>query len=279
MKIAFTSDNHLQICPDSQEKLEGMIEDIRSFSPGVLCVLGDMGEGTKGIGGPSLLYETLLGSIDDTLYVLGNHDLYRSNSTRETPDISLTKNSDALFHHGIPLEPFWEDTDTVFEKGGIAFVGTIGFCDFNCPGLMPRAFYMQKRNYRTIDPRHIKLDDWTTWTDKLNSAFYKRLEKAVSLGTNGVVISTHYPCFQTHSKIDTSDSVWPYFFNYQLGQAILEAANKYPETKFWCLAGHSHEFCAGKWGMEAENLYAYGLVTSYHEQDWVGFDTEDELIS
>jgi hypothetical protein len=275
MKIAFTGDNHVQIhgAPGDLTRMHA-----RASQAQVLICGGDMGEGTRPYwGGETDDYATLLGTHPDTMYVLGNHDLF--NAYRLTPDKALVKNQELYPQSAACLEPTWEDVETVLLRDDHAFVGSIGFPDFLHPDLpSSRDRYADIINCKTIDPRWIGLTDWNMYTDRLNVAFNIRLDKALDYtGIRHVVLTLHYPCLPAHSLSGPQDSVWPYFYNWQVGRAILERAKAHPDTTFWVLAGHSHEYCTGIWGMEAQNVYAYGLKTDYKTQDVHVFDTSDDI--
>jgi len=276
MKIAFTGDNHVQFIDDGGIVLKAMLSRCLEDKPDVFCVLGDMGEGMKSIGGQDHRYDILLGTITPTLFVMGNHDLYRNSSKKATPDMALQGNATFLFNKGILMEKSWTDEETIFHRDDCVFVGTLGFCDFLYPGLKDRGWYSDVANCRTIDTDYINLAHWNYWTDRLNNAFYRRLDKAVATDPSHVIVFSHYPHFPTHSQADPSDPVWPYFYNHMLGQNILKVAKDHPEITFWSLAAHSHEYCRGEWGMEAENLYTYGLKTDYYSEDYVCFDTNED---
>jgi hypothetical protein len=274
MKIAFTGDNHVQINGDPPQ-LAAMHD--KAAQARVFIVGGDMGEGMRhDIGGPCADYTTLLATHPDTMYVMGNHDLYNRNKL--LPDEALKTHQALLYPDtALSLEPTWEDTETVTIRDDHAFIGTIGFPDFCHPDLPhPRAYYAHKHNCQTIDPRWIDLREWCDYTDRANVAFGIRLDKAIRWADN-IVMGIHYPCLPRHSSGTPGDSVWPYFYNWQLGQLILQKARRWTDKTFWVLAAHSHEYCQGTWGMEAENVYAYGLDTDYHKQDVLVFDTQDDI--
>ena len=281
MKIAVTSDNHTnQMSPHAQANFNAMIQNtIEPFNEiDVFCVAGDLGEGTLMPPNQDFM-ERLLGSHPKTLFVMGNHDLFSKASKKLTPDLAMEKNL-KLLKHGTPLEVSWKDDSTVVDIGDCSFIGTIGFPDFKHPMLpMPRKCYENDCNHRTIDSTYISLKKWCDWTDSLNTAFKKRLDKAVAGNQKNVIIISHYPCFLSHSRGDHTDPVWPYFYNHQLGVMILEAAQANPTKKFWSIAGHSHEYCLGLWKMEWDNLYTLGIRTTYAQNACYVFDTEkDPLI-
>jgi hypothetical protein len=275
MKIAVTSDNHVsQISPYGLVNFHAMLQNVSNpdNAVDVFCVAGDIGEGRLMMVKYDLL-DQLLGTHPDTLYVMGNHDLYRTAGKKTTPDKAM-KDHLGLFSKGTSLETSWDDTSTVVVRGDCSFVGTLGFPDFTYPGLpFPRKCYENNDMHQTIDSQYISLKKWCDWTDKLNAAFKTRLSKAIDGDTKNIVIILHYPCFHTHSHVDVNDRVWPFFYNHQIGVMISDAAKANDKKKFWCIAGHSHEYCRGTWGMEWDNLYTFGIRTTYSQNSCVIFDT------
>jgi hypothetical protein len=273
MNIAITSDNHIQQLADPRQSVTGLIGFIRENKTDVLCVLGDMGEGLR-FGRPRE-YAMLLGSIDPTFFVLGNHDLWSSHGAGLTPPSAMTA---ALrnFGHGLPLETAWDDTVTIHSVGDCVFVGTMGFPDFAHPRLEGlRAFYDARS--ATVDHLFINLrDGWITHTDRMQQAFAVRLEKALATPCSQVVVLTHYPILEPQSRLvddrGATVQVWPYFFNWTIGQMVLAAAGRHPDRRFWCFAGHAHEYCVGKLFQMSDNVFAFGLKTTYGTQDVFVFD-------
>lgn len=277
MLIAMTGDNHITANRNSSQ-LNELVNAADCAS--TLIIAGDMGEGLRStFGGKQLSYSTLMSTHQDTMYVMGNHDLY-SDAELVTPARAMIEHRRQLYPCAAQsLEKTWEDTETFYLRGNNgkldhAFVGTIGFPDFMHPELLyPRQYYNVERNSRTIDPEHIQLGGkWSDWTDKCNRAFECRLRKAVKYAEY-IVITTHYPCFSSHCRMNTSDPLWPYFYNWSLGQIILKVVEENPGKKFWVLAGHAHEYCQGKFAFH-DGVLTHGLRTTYHRQDLILFDTE-----
>lgn len=280
MIIAVTSDNHTnQMGPKAQENFNAMLQNVMEPSNKVdaFCIAGDLGGGS--LMPSNCFMDALLGTHPNTLFVMGNHDLFKKAGKKKTPDIAMEDNL-KLFNFGTPLETSWEDKCTVVDIGDCSFVGTIGFPDFNHPSLpMPRKCYDNKENHQTIDSTYISIKRWCDWTDSINTAFKVRLDKAVSGGQKNIVIISHYPHFQSHSFGNCQDPVWPYFYNYQLGVMILEASKSNPDKKFWSIAGHAHEYCLGLWKMEWDNLYTLGIRTTYVQNSCYIFDTDKDPLA
>jgi hypothetical protein len=162
-------------------------------------------------------------------------------------------------------------------------VGSIGWPDFEHPLIRDRkAFYdrnVDPSDAATNDPRYIDLTGgWAEHTPALQRAFGLRLKKAFASRQSTVVVATHYPILPGQAKLDPYDQMmWPYFFNWTMGRAVLRLARRHPDKQVWCFAGHSHDFCSGKITKEAPNLYAYGHNTHYSQLRYAVFDTEAQL--
>jgi hypothetical protein len=73
---------------------------------------------------------------------------------------------------------------------------------------------------------------------------------------------------------DSGEHVAAYFRNYTIGQRVLELAKEHPQKNFWCLAGHSHDFCKDRLARESANVFSYGLAGMYGQQLAVVIDTK-----
>ena len=273
MKIAVTGDNHIQHIGNARPVIERLLADIRAEHADVLCVVGDLGEGEQA--GADPLYDLLLGTHPNTLFVLGNHDLWGYPHAKEPPPESMER-SIAHFRSGFLLERAWDDTETLHVAGDCAFVGSMGFPDFAHPRLEGKRDFYDSRS-ATVDHEFIWLPNgWVTHTDHMMRAFAKRLLMAFQRAAKHVVVLTHYPILDGQSHLIDEPrelQVWPYFFNWTMGRTVFGLAKEHPQKTAWCLAGHSHEFCRGKLTQEAANVFSFGLKTSYRSQDFLVFDT------
>jgi hypothetical protein len=267
MKIALTSDNHIQFLRNAKSEVLDFVDQIWSEKPDVFLNLGDLGEGQNG---PHAGYKILL---DNSLFVLGNHDLWRWDKL--TPPDAMADTLKRL-QWGIPLETSWTDNQTIHVVKDHVFVGTMGFPDFDHPDLAEYPKSHWDKNSATNDVRFMNITQgWQTYTLPLQDAFSLRLKKAFATDAKHVIVATHYPIFDEqaiHGKDDVY--IWPFFFNWTIGQQVLQLAKEHPDKMVWCFAGHSHEFCSGLFTMVAENVYSYGFVTSYEILKYKIFDTE-----
>jgi len=275
MKIVVTTDCHIQMLRQPEVELSQFMDLVLAEKADVFCVLGDLGDGLAGYD-PN--YQILLGKHPTTLFVLGNHDLYRHRGMKLPPPESFAFNL-KHFAAGTPLENSWTDTETIHTIADCASVGSIGWPDFEHPLIRDSKLHydtsVESWNAATIDPQYIDLTrGWLQSTLPLHEAFASRLAKAFTQPCSTVVVLTHYPILPGQCRLDPHDlTMWPYFFNWTMGQEVLRLARKHPAKRVWCFAGHSHDYCSGKIAQEAPNVFAYGHITGYGQLRYAVFDT------
>jgi len=278
MKITFTADCHLDFLSDPVKDVEKFAKHIMDKEePDVFCIGGDMLNSGLSDNPPSL--HRILSFHPETLFVLGNHDLWSDGMRgrpKLNPDDALVKYQEKFFKWGIPLEKSSVDLDTIYRKENCVFVGAMGFPDFKNPKLTNPVEYYD-RNGCTNDLEYIKLSlGWLHYTLPMQEAFFARLDKALSTDAKNIIVITHCGIFETQCHF-TGEHISAYFFNHTMGQHILDKAKEHPDKKFWCLSGHSHEYCRGVLKMEAENVYAFGLSTYYEQLSLMTFDPDLDI--
>lgn len=276
MKIAVTGDNHVQHVPNAAAEIRRLLDDITAQDAEVLCVVGDLGEGEQC--GADPLYDLLLGTHPNSLFILGNHDLWGRPHAKLAPPESMDR-SIMYFRSGFLLERAWDDSETVKTIGDCAFVGCMGFPDFAHPRLDGKRDFYDCRS-ATMDHEFIWLPDgWVAHTSFMMRGFAKRLLTAFQSDAKNIVVLTHYPVLEGQSHLIDQPGelqVWPYFFNWTMGRMVLGLAKEHPTKTVWCMAGHSHEFCRGKLVREAPNVFSFGLKTSYQTQDFFVVDSDKD---
>ena len=281
MKIAITTDCHIQMLGQPKAELSRFMDLVLAEKADAFCVLGDMGDG---LAGADPLYRILLGKHPATFFILGNHDLYR-HPTRKLPPPEAFASNLEHFPSGTPLENSWDDAATIHTIADCVFVGSIGWPDFDHPLIRDRkAEYdgnVDSWNAATIDPTYIDLTrGWLNFTLPLQKAFTKRLTKAFAQPCSTIVVLTHYPILPGQCVLSPHDlTTWPYFFNWTMGREVLRLAHRHPAKRVWCFAGHSHDYCSGKVTQEAPNVFAYGHITDYGQLRYAVFDTEAPVES
>lgn len=265
MKIFFSGDNHLYY-GNQQKAVKDMMGKIREQKPNLICLLGDIGE--------VLIYDDLslvqeLFSFQPTLFVLGNHDLYSINGRYEPP--YAMEECLKVLRWGIPLQTGWIDNKTSYEKDNVLFIGTIGFPDFCHPKMiMPIPYY--DNGCPTIDATYMNLrGGWLQYTLPLITAFEKKLKLVDESKCSTIVIITHYPIFESQYHLNPTNEISVYFYCHKIGELVRQVAQRNSNKKFYCVAGHGHEYNLGRW-IEMDNIYTHGLVTDYNQQKYVVLD-------
>ena len=268
MKFAITTDTHVHFLRDPEAQVRAFRDEIYQKHPQAFLHLGDIGEGQQFF---NPAYQAM---VEDSLYVLGNHDLWRRNY--QTPPLAM--NSTLKMLGGTPLETKWEDTKTIKKIKDCTFVGSIGFPDFKHPALKDFEPEFWELNPRTNDTRFIDITaGWLAYTIPLQNAFFKRLRKAFKEDTKSIVIATHYPILSQQTKMNMSyeeKQIWPFFFNWTIGQYVLKLAENHIDKKVFVLSGHSHEYCSGRVDQILDNLFCYGMTAEYDILRYKLLDTD-----
>jgi len=260
MKIIFIADSHVYY-GDQHKRVQVMMDSIHREKPDVVCNLGDIGEVL--ISKDTTIIQELF-SFQPTLFVAGNHDLYTSDR-RHAPPQAMDEFLKVV-QWGIPLQTYWNDSKTTYEKDDVVFIGTIGFPDFSHPKMiMPTRYYDD--GCPTIDATYMNLKGgWLQHTRPLIDAFEKKLKLADAGKHSTVVVITHYPIFESQYRLNPTDDISVYFYCHRIGQLVLQAAQRNPSKQFYCVAGHGHEYNINRWFDMADNVKTFGFVTDYNEQ-------------
>lgn len=268
MKIIFTGDSHV-FYGQQQKAVIDMMDCVRREHPDIVVNCGDIGEiltFNDGATNNHILLQELF-SIQPTLFVMGNHDMYTKDA-RYNPPQALGEFLKVM-KYGIPLQTSWTDTKTAYEKDGCLFLGTIGFPCFSEPRTMMPPKYLDD-GCPTIDGSFINLrGGWLQYTRPLMDAFKKKLQLVDESKCKNIIIISHYPAFLSQYNFSPNEEISSYFFNYQLGQIILEVTNRNKDKKFYVVSGHGHEYMTNKWVDLTNNLKTFGLATTYTEQNYI----------
>jgi hypothetical protein len=276
MKIAFTADSHLDFVTHAPIVVAEMKDVITAWGAEAVCVGGDICHCDHRMKKMKALKD-LLQIHKRTYFVLGNHDLWSFGCRILPPDEAFAKHMKLYFNFGTPLETSWqEDVSTVHRNKSAAFVGTIGFPDFMHPCFTKDKTYYDF-NGCTNDVSYMKMSlGFLRYTIPNQDAFFRRLALASATDAKDVVVVTHYNILD-EQRLVSGDDVAAYFFNHSIGQQVLMTAKEHPDKRFWCLSGHSHEYCAGRLRMASENVYAFGLSTEYRRKHIFFLDTDAEM--
>lgn len=248
MKFAWTTDIHLNFIWDFEKSswkyfVTPGLTDLRPidvFSDldcDALIISGDIAEADSF----GLLLRELSKIVKKPIYfILGNHDYYNGSIELAHQEASdLIQEDPNLIH--LRSEDWIELSDNV------ALVGQEGLYDV-CLGageksnLQMNDFYfikeLSKVNYEksSLIKTIRKIAD-----DEADRALAKLTLAATAFST--VYFVTHYPPFAGASwhQGSISDSVWlPYFTSKVMGDALEYVAQKFPNTQFIVLCGHTH---------------------------------------
>jgi len=274
MKLAITGDNHLDhLYGDAAARVREMKKGMEAVNVQATLCLGDITSGRyhkpSACGQDELLDKS-------SLYVLGNHDLWSLLGRKHNPDFTLANVAKTYKNKGVlakPLEVSMTDKVTIVNRGGVAFVGTIGFPDFTHPKfVMPPEYY--NKSCCTNDGTYMDLTmGWKFYTDKIFPSFKARLDKAVAGTCKTIVVGTHYPVFDEQYKMNGSD-ISAYFFCHTVGQMVKEAAYQHPDKKFWVFSAHAHDYNRGFLALVSDNIAAYGLTAQYGRMTFAVFDLD-----
>lgn len=264
MKIIYTADSHIYY-GDQRKAVKDLMTAIRKEHPDVVCNCGDIGEIL--IGEDMDLVQELF-SIQPTLFVPGNHDLY--SQQKYAPPEAMERFLRNM-SYGIPLQKSWTDTTTIYEKNGVLFLGSILFADFADPRLVMGSKYLDA-GCCTIDGTYINLrGGWLQHTRPLLDAFKKKLQLVDESKCKNVVIITHYCCFLSQYNLNPNEDISAYFYCHQAGEMIKEVANRNADKKFYAVGAHGHEYNRGEWVQDG-NLFTHGIKTTYTSQDYISLE-------
>jgi 3',5'-cyclic AMP phosphodiesterase CpdA len=288
MKIAWLTDPHLEHRRDAAGKTADLLlAEIEKEKPDVFLVGGDICSIGCSKSAKSAAAR-LLTTHPQTLFVLGNHDIWAIGGydDPETPPkgmaSALRQLKQKLPKENTvelkPLEKTWLDKGTCIEIGDTLFVGSMGFPDFEASHFrLHKDLYDKNGGRFTNDANYMDVSKgFLAYTLPMQEAFQTRLDRALAKSqAKQVVVLTHYPILEGQRAPGGVDDVGAYFFNWTMGQMVKKAALEHPDRQFIALAGHAHEYCSGAWISELPNLGCYGFKTTYTSERLAFFEMAD----
>ncbi len=248
MKVAWLTDIHLNFLGSQEEGLQArkaFLESVSSQGDAVLLT-GDIGESD------SIL--TLLEEMEQTwkkpiLFVLGNHDFYRSSvdevrrkvaeATSRSPRlryltaqevVELTPRTAVVGHDG------WPD-----GREGDLIHSTVLVSDLIMVRELSRWCELRKNGMFFIDKFGV-----ADTLAELSEDAAKHFENVLSAAADSypeVLLLTHVPPFREAAwyRGRVSDNHYlPYFASRVAGETIRKVMSKYPKTRLLVLCGHTH---------------------------------------
>jgi predicted phosphohydrolase len=262
MRVAWASDTHLEFADDRQRAV--FLDDIRAINPQVLLISGDIANGH--------CIERYLRDLDESvpcpllLFVLGNHDYWgRSIAEVRESVCTLTGQSPRLQYLSTCTEPIPLSADT-------CVVGHDGWADGR-HGCYARSTvvlqdYIKIRDFIPLDKwrRQRKLEELG---DEAGEHLRQLLQRACP-EFRRILIAIHAPPFREvcyHHGRPIDDDWVPHFCCKATGDAILEAAEHWPDREFIVLCGHTHDEC---WMQLRDNLSVHVAGAVYGEPRLAG---------
>lgn len=251
----------------STRKIKQFCDELNATEANWIVITGDL---SNGIDLPMHLSFLEKWVEKQVYFVLGNHDFYGSS-------INEVRGKTARYNHS---KLVWLNTQEVVElTPDCALVGHDGWYDGGYSDWFQSKLIMNE--YRLVKDFRNKSE-----LNMFRLIQHLAQEGADHIKTNlikaarqykYVVCATHVPAFRDNSRApdgSLSDTDWlPCMSNKKLGDALIDVAKQFPETKFTCLSGHTHT----KWSQtylpnlrEITGKSKYGTPTiSFDLVDWM----------
>lgn len=238
MRVGFATDIHLDADPLQggagypQQRLAG---STIAHGQDALVIGGDISSGGKF---KDQFHAFCKGAGIPVYFVLGNHDFWNApeDEVRETA---------ASF-------PGYLDRGTVVElTSRVALVGRSGWYDtlsgdpFSHPSPSNDSERIPRLAETCWGPPHMLLKECLKWSEREAEAAVPVLEQAAARYPE-VWFVTHFPCFRSacwapDGSLDAEwRGWWPWSINTTMGVALRDVAERFPQTKFTVLSGHTH---------------------------------------
>lgn len=233
MRLGWLSDVHLNFTDDAGRRR--FFEEVCAQNADIWLLSGDIGEAPLII---SYLreFESEIGL--KTLFVLGNHDFYRGSIGQVVANVaSLVQSSHQL--------TWLTQSGPQMVRPDLAVVGDDGWGDARLGD--PYGTPVELNDFYLIEElightRGVLVSRLNRLGDKAAGRLHTKLDDAAAQCTN-VVVVTHVPPFKEatwHQDAISSPEWLPWFSCDAVGRAIIGCADRYPETSFLVLCGHTH---------------------------------------
>jgi 3',5'-cyclic AMP phosphodiesterase CpdA len=227
VRLAWATDLHLDFAGNAA--VDRFVASVLEAAPDGLVITGDIGESHSW----RLLLDAVTERLGITVYfVLGNHDYYRSTIANVRQNAARVKGW--LVKSGV-----------VLLSPEVALIGHDGWGDGRLG------------DYANSN---VMLNDYLLIGELVHSNRFARLRVLEGLGDEAgdhfrqwipvaaqrrkrIVIATHVPPFRQaawHQGRPSDDHWLPHFSCAASGDALLEAADEFPDVKFTVLCGHTH---------------------------------------
>ncbi len=232
-RIGWATDIHLSVCTD--EIRQQFYDEVRLTNVDALWIGGDIGEADNI---EDLLTELLTAVETKVYFVLGNHDFYFGSihKVREAASQFCERFENAVY---LSCSQVQEVTP------GIGLVGHDGWADGRFGNYETSMIMMN--DYRHIQElsRFGKLERWDYLKEQgdLAASHLREVLPEAMQRYGEVYVVTHVPPLQDACWYEgqTADDQWaPHFTCKAVGDALLEVAAQYRDTKLSVLCGHTH---------------------------------------
>ncbi|MBI3830749.1 MAG: metallophosphoesterase family protein [Planctomycetes bacterium] len=233
MRLAWLTDIHVNFV--KPPVLAEFLDDLVSAGPDAVLITGDIGEAHSCAGYLKAMGAKLARPV---YFVLGNHDLYMGSfaSVRESMR-NLVKSTQNLT---------WLTESGVVELGArSALVGHDTWADARLGDFTHTPVMLN--DFLLIEDLKLKPPEVIRATMEqaadAGAAHLRKLLPAALASHAHVICAVHVPPFAeaTWHEGKHSDKDWlPFFACKASGEAILEAAKRFPEKKITVLCGHTH---------------------------------------
>jgi Icc protein len=227
VRLVWTTDIHLDFA--RQPALEQFFASILAAQPDAVLITGDLGE--------AYTWSGHLSTIEDRLqkpvwFVLGNHDFYRSSIA-------------AVREQAKSKTGYLPSRGVVLISESTALVGHDGWADSRLGDYYNSNVMLN--DYLLIaelvtHSRHLR----RKILEKLGDEAAEYLRHWLPLAAerrDHILIATHVPPFKNacwHEGQISADDWLPHFTCAATGDAILDAADAFPEKQFTVCCGHTH---------------------------------------
>lgn len=275
MKVAWTSDTHLDLVRSKKEEKDTFFNALRTHD--AVIISGDIAENTS-----SYLLE-LYRSIQKPIYfVLGNHDYYRSSFSATVASMS-----------SLPSDVHYLPFGIVYLNNSTAVIGVDGWYDLKngsfkdtvailadfvyikelkpCLSCTSRYFYdLDKSKLKKAIAEKVKQDK-----ESLKSHLDVVLKNR---NITNIIVVLHVPPFEQSAKYKgepTSSDMLPYFSSKTYGRMLLSAAKRRPKVNFTVLCGHTHDTA---YYSPIDNIQVYTAAAEYGHPEIAGILEIDSTV-
>jgi len=237
-RCVWVTDIHLNFVRDEGRRSE-FFRSTKGCNPGVVLLSGDISEG------PDVcrdLREIEAGVDRPILFVLGNHDFYRSSFRRVLSDVEqLVADAEHLV--------YLSASDPVKLTESTAVVGHDGWGDGRLGDLEGSAqlesisdfFFIEEFAEMHWDRRQIR--ERIEALGSRAAAHLRHVLRQALEQHRRVVVVTHVPPFREAARYDgkpSADDWLPFFACKATGDVLLDAAHRWPDREILVLCGHTH---------------------------------------